>query len=400
MRHFHEHVNACAQLLPCTLILSKNTAILWLVDEKMEKIEENGLNSAITGRWVDYTSDPNFSYFDDGLFRFLEESLGCLWFQLKGYFRTMESEIEFSKFTLSTVLKGLANSENLREIQAVHSLVIEIGHELDGLLFFKAMMIENLASRNNLLSGFCDTETCDQGPRIFIQLLVEGFGKQLQAHAAKSGPDDNCSVGAALIDIYAKTSQMQHEGVKPNEFTLASCLSGCSYITALESGQQLHSLTIKSGQLAHTHLAGVLVDIHMGLIEEGKMHFSSLSTVWDYSSNRAPCLYARGMQDEVTKTRALMSKWQIMKEPGCSWVQVDSQPHLLFAQDGSHPKIKEIYQQLQVLAGTLSSNLDLNDAVSNGQIRKRRRLGFLVAATRAVDLKLNTGLRSEALGAL
>ena len=38
-----------------------------------------------------FSSDPNFSYFDDGLFRFLEESLGCLWFQLKGYFRSLFS---------------------------------------------------------------------------------------------------------------------------------------------------------------------------------------------------------------------------------------------------------------------------------------------------------------------
>lgn len=77
-------------------------------------------------------------------------------------------------------------------------------------------------------------------------------------------------------------------------------------------------------------------------------HFFGLVKFMEMLSN---IFAARGMRDEVTKTRPLMSKWRIMKEPGCSWVQVDSQPHLFFAQDGSHPKTKEIYQQLQVLAG-------------------------------------------------
>lgn len=164
------------------------------------------------------------------------------------------TRIRLNQFIFASLISAAASLGDNHYGESIHACVCKYGFESDILIsnafvtmymktqsvengwqFFKAMMIENLASRNNLLSGFCDTETCDQGPRIFIQLLVEGFepkmytfisilkfcasssyvgfGKQLQAHAAKSGPDDNCSVGAALIDIYAKTRCLEDADV-------------------------------------------------------------------------------------------------------------------------------------------------------------------------------------------
>ena len=164
------------------------------------------------------------------------------------------TRIRLNQFIFASLISAAASLGDNHYGESIHACVCKYGFKSDILIsnafvtmymktqsvengwqFFKAMMIENLASRNNLLSGFCDTETCDQGPRIFIQLLVEGFepnmytfisilkfcasssyvgfGKQLQAHAAKSGPDDNCSVGAALIDIYAKTRCLEDADV-------------------------------------------------------------------------------------------------------------------------------------------------------------------------------------------
>ncbi|KAL5768665.1 hypothetical protein ACOSQ2_015448 [Xanthoceras sorbifolium] len=54
--------------------------------------------------------------------------------------------------------------------------------------------------------------------------------------------------------------------------------------------------------------------------------------------------------DDVARVRTLMSKQGIKKRPGCSWLVVDDNVHLFFAQDNSHPKIKEINLELQRLA--------------------------------------------------
>ncbi|KAI3956910.1 hypothetical protein MKX01_000944 [Papaver californicum] len=111
-----------------------------------------------------------------------------------------ESDIRFSKFTLSSVLKGCASLGNAREGQIVHTLAIKIGTELDGIL---------------------------------ISSLVDMYSKCGLAEAAQKA-----SQGEKALECFR---QMQREGVNPNEFTLATCLRGCSTISALESGRQLHS---------------------------------------------------------------------------------------------------------------------------------------------------------------
>lgn len=181
----------------------------------------------------------------------------------------------------------------------------------------------------------------NQDPRTFYQMLVEGFrpnmytfisvlrscsslldidfGKQVHAQVLKNNLDGNEYVGTALVDMYAKCSCMEEsymvfasligrdvftwtvmitgyvqtdqaekaikffnlmrqEGIKPNEFTVAGCLSGCSQITATESGMQLHSLAIKSGLLPDMYVSSTLVDMYAkcGCIEDAETIFKGL----------------------------------------------------------------------------------------------------------------------------
>ncbi|KAK6941402.1 Pentatricopeptide repeat [Dillenia turbinata] len=596
----------------------------------------------------------------------------------KLFCRMTESEMRYSMFTLSTVLKGYANSGNLREGKSVHSLAIKIGCELDqflscslldmyskcgeaddavkvfvrikdpdivawtamitclnqqgrnskaAMLFsllrqkglkpnhftltslvsaatelsdprfgesvhacifkygfdsinaicnslitmymklglvqdgsrvFEALTERDLVSWNALLSGFHDNENCDQGPRIFIQMLEEGlkpnmysfisilrsssslhyveFGKQVHAEVIKNSLDCDCLVGTALLDMYAKSrcfnyaevvfnrlnerdvfswtviircfaqsdqgekaiagfKYMQREGVKPNEFTLASCLSCCSSLAALENGRQLHSWAIKAGHFCDMVVASALLDMYgkcgciedaeslfkdstsrdtiswntiicgyaqnghevkaleaframldadclpdevtftgvlsacgnMGLVEEGKYFFNSLAEIhgikptmvhyacmvnilgragkfdelesfidnmeeipdaliWqsvlgackmhgnvELGEKAAEKLFelepeidsnyismsnifaAAGQWDNVANVRALMSSQGVKKEPGCSWVEVDSQINVFLAQDSSHPMIEEIHHKVKEMDQILAS---------------------------------------------
>ncbi|XP_057960743.1 pentatricopeptide repeat-containing protein At3g24000, mitochondrial-like [Malania oleifera] len=215
-------------------------------------------------------------------------------------------------------------SDNLVN-NALITMYMKIGSVQDGCLVFEAMPDPDLVSWNALLSGFHDNKTCERGPRIFNQMLLEGlrpnmytfisilrscssllnvnFGKQVHAHIIKNNLDSNTFVGTALVDMYAKGwcledanlifdrlnerdiftwtviigcyaqidqgekavkcfTQMQREGLNPNEFTLSSCLSGCSSLAALENGRQLHSLAIKAGHLGDLFVASALVDMY------------------------------------------------------------------------------------------------------------------------------------------
>ncbi|XP_065877866.1 pentatricopeptide repeat-containing protein At3g24000, mitochondrial-like [Euphorbia lathyris] len=224
---------------------------------------------------------------------------------------------------------------------ALITMYMKGGLVQDGIRVFESMKIRDLVSWNALLSGFHDFEKCDEGFRIFCKMLTEGlipnmytfvsvlrscttllnvyFGKQVHAHIIKYSLDANDFVGTALIDMYAKTKcvedadvafhrltdrdvftwtviisghaqteqaekavkylgQMLREGIKPNEFTLASGLSGCSRMATLGNGQQLHCLTVKSGHHSDVFVASALVDMYgkCGCLEDAEALFNGL----------------------------------------------------------------------------------------------------------------------------
>ncbi|CAL0300628.1 unnamed protein product [Lupinus luteus] len=246
----------------------------------------------------------------------------------------------------------------------------------DGARVFEALTRPDIVSWNNLLSGFHDYGSCESGPKTFYQMLVEGFrpnmytfisvlrscsslldivfGKQVHAQILKNNLDGNEYVGTALVDMYAKcrcmeeshktfarlmsrdvftwtimitgyaqTGQaensikffnlMQQEGVKPNEFTVAGCLRGCSQITVAESGMQLHSMAIKSGLLPDMYVSSALIDMYAkcGCIEDAETIFKGSvrqdTVVW----NTMICGFSmHGWADKALQT------FQSMKDEG------------------------------------------------------------------------------------
>ncbi|VVA10391.1 PREDICTED: pentatricopeptide [Prunus dulcis] len=436
---------------------------------------------------------------------------------------------------------------------ALVTMYMKVGSVQKGWHAFNQMPVLDTASWNFLLCGIYDSENCDHGPNVFKEMLAQGFkpdtytyisilrccsslltvffAKQVHTHIIKSGLNANRFVATVLIGMYSKGrslddadvilnelmerdlftwtvlisgcaqtnqgekavksfNQMQRQGVKPNNFTFSSCLSACSSSAILESGQQLHSLALKSGQSNDTYVSCALVAMyaqcrciedaekifkgldsrnrvswntiicgysqhgqgkkaleafqimldegvppdevtfigvlsacsHMGLIDQGKMHFNSLSKeygltlsiehcacmvnifsragkfneverfVGEWKLTESPLIWetvlwackmhgnvefgeraaqklfelepemgfnyillshiyaANGQWDDVARVRALMRSRKITKAPGCSWLEFNAQAHVFFAQDRTHPMIREIYSQLERLA--------------------------------------------------
>ncbi|KAG9440671.1 hypothetical protein H6P81_020836 [Aristolochia fimbriata] len=53
-----------------------------------------------------------------------------------------------------------------------------------------------------------------------------------------------------------------------------------------------------------------------------------------------------GRWDEVATVRKLMKERGVRKKPGCSWIEVKKEIHVFVADDGSHPRIKEVHEFL------------------------------------------------------
>ncbi|XP_057968569.1 putative pentatricopeptide repeat-containing protein At3g01580 [Malania oleifera] len=246
---------------------------------------------------------------------------------------------------------------------AIITMYMKIGSVPNGWQAFKSIRDPDLTSWNALLSGFNENGTCEHGMSIFRQMLGEGFtpdaytfvgilgscssdsnisfGKQVHAHVFKNSLDNNVFVGTALIDMYAKSrcleeanvifnrlserdiyswtaiiagyaqavqgdkaikcfSQMHREGMKPNEFTVSSCLSGCASLATLKNGQQIHSFATKAGLSSYTYVASALVDMYWKCrcIEDAETVFKGMVSRSIVLWNTIICGYSQHGQGE------------------------------------------------------------------------------------------------------
>ncbi|PIN12622.1 hypothetical protein CDL12_14775 [Handroanthus impetiginosus] len=286
------------------------------------------------------------------------------------------SNVRPNQFTFSSLVSAATDLGDLRYGQSIHACAYKFGIESDDLVsnaligmymkfrlnydgyrIFSKMTNRDVVSWNAFLSGFHD-DTCNQGIRIFNQMITEGFkpnmytfistlrscssslniefGKQVHSHIIKDSFVNHGYVGTALIDMYAKCgcmedvetifsrlnerdvftwtviisgysqtnqgekaahyfNQMRREGVIPNDFTLASCLRGCSGIASLENGRQLHSLAIKAGQSNDVFVASSLVDMYgkCGCIDDAEALFNVVESHDTVLWNTIICGYSQ-----------------------------------------------------------------------------------------------------------
>ncbi|KAK7343845.1 hypothetical protein VNO77_12911 [Canavalia gladiata] len=259
---------------------------------------------------------------------------------------------------------------------ALIRMYMKLGCVHDGSCVFEAITGPDLVSWNALLSGFHDYDFCESGPRTYYQMIGEGFspneytfvsvlrscsslldidfGRQVHAQVLKNNLYGNDHVVTALVDMYAKcrcmeescvafsslisrnvftwtvmitgyaqTNQaekaikffnlMRQEGIKPNEFTVAGCLCGCSQITATGSGMQLHSMAIKSGLLPDIYVSSALIDMYAkcGCIEDAETIFKGLVRCDTVLWNTMICGFSlHGHGDKALET------FQAMKDEG------------------------------------------------------------------------------------
>ncbi|KAM0932546.1 putative tetratricopeptide-like helical domain superfamily, DYW domain-containing protein [Dioscorea sansibarensis] len=240
---------------------------------------------------------------------------------------------------------------------AVMHMYMKNGAVQDGWILFNELMDTDTISWNTLLSGFHSGPNCEEGLRIFRQMLIENFtpnkytfisilrsctslmagsyGTQIHAHILKNGLDGDSFVGTALVDMYTSCSltenallvfdrmkerdvfswtliitayakaeqgeealrtckRMQQEGVSPNEFILASCLRACSNLAALDTGRQLHSQTIKSGH-SDAYVSTALTDMYIkcGCINDAEAVFDGSTSRDIVSWNTMICGFSQ-----------------------------------------------------------------------------------------------------------
>lgn len=236
------------------------------------------------------------------------------------------------------------------------SMYMKIGSPYDDLQVFDGMREKDSISCNIILlesQGFqLFHQMLSVGVKLDVSTLVSAikccsglkdvsFGRQIHVHVVKYNVSSNKFVGTTLIDMYAKSRcldeavlafrlltdkdvltwtaiisglmqcdqveegfnyfmSMQQEGIRPNENTLATCLSGSSRIASLTSGKLLHSMATKGGHLLDVFIINGIINMYgkCGSIEDAEALFEGSKshdlTLW----NSIICLYSYHYQGQ------------------------------------------------------------------------------------------------------
>ncbi|KAK3218152.1 hypothetical protein Dsin_012122 [Dipteronia sinensis] len=235
-------------------------------------------------------------------------------------------------------------------------------------------------------------------------LLNSYVGEQVYTHAVKRGLGLVNIVGNSLISMYSRSDT----GIVVSAYTYASLLNGASSIGAIGKGEKIHDRTLKSGFASNYCVCNALISMYsrFGNIEAAFQIFKEMSDrnlicwtsmITGFTKHglaaraleifldmlRAACrvhsdteleehaakmileqdpndpaayillsnLYASaGQWKDVADIRRSMKERNLMKEAGCSWIEVENVVHKFHVGETSHPQAREIYGELDQLA--------------------------------------------------
>ncbi|KAK4266648.1 hypothetical protein QN277_027538 [Acacia crassicarpa] len=216
-------------------------------------------------------------------------------------------------------------SSEMYVCNALISLYSRKGNLISAEQIFKDMFQRDGVSYNSLISGLAQQGYGDRALDLFRKMHLDCLkpdrvtvasllsacasvgdllkGRQLHSYAVKAGMSSDIILEGSLLDLYVKCSDIEsaHEfflttetenvvlwnmmlvaygqldnliesfevfrqllikGIEPNQFTYPSILRTCTSLGALELGEQIHTLALKTGFQFNVYVSSVLIDMY------------------------------------------------------------------------------------------------------------------------------------------
>ncbi|KAL6626173.1 hypothetical protein ACP70R_029899 [Stipagrostis hirtigluma subsp. patula] len=289
---------------------------------------------------------------------------------LKLYARMDKEGIMPSYLTVTSVLRACASLAALDAGKQLHVQILKYGFGLggsvgsalstmyskcgyleDGMVVFRSMPDRDVIAWNSIISGFSQ---------------------------------NGCGNGA--LDLF---EEMKLEGTAPDQITFINVLCACSHMGLVDRGWiYFRSMTKEYGLTPRLDHYACMVDIlsRAGLLKEAKDFIESITIdhgtcLWrivlgacrslrdfDVGAYAGERLMELGTEDssayillsniyasqrkwnDVERVRHLMRLRGVSKDPGCSWVELNSQVHVFVVGEQQHPESETINAELIRLA--------------------------------------------------
>ncbi|KAL8550774.1 hypothetical protein ACS0TY_000015 [Phlomoides rotata] len=291
-------------------------------------------------------------------------------FELFNQIESSSSSVGVDAFTFASLLSGAASVGAVGKGEQLHARLLKAGFE------------SNVCISNALISMYTRCGDIEAGFRVFNEMedrnviswtsIITGFAKHGYAKRA--------------LQLF---NQMLDSGIEPNEVTYIAVLSACSHAGLIDEGwRHFESMHKEHGIRPRMDHYACMVDVlgRSGYLNKAlefihSMPFTADALVWrtllsaccvhgdtELGKHAAEMileqdpndpaahvllsnLYAsKGQWEDVMKTRKGMKERSLLKEAGCSWIEIGNKVHKFHVGDTKHSKASEIYDELERLA--------------------------------------------------
>ncbi|CAN0901141.1 Pentatricopeptide repeat-containing protein At1g06143 [Linum grandiflorum] len=136
---------------------------------------------------------------------------------------------------------------------------------------FDRMPERNIATWNTMLDGYARLKDVESAERLFSQMLA----KDVISWTTMI----NCySQNEKFREAIGVFSEMINNGISPDEVTLASVISACAHLGALELGKEMHLYVMQNGFVVDVYIGSALIDMYAkcGCLERSLLVFYKL----------------------------------------------------------------------------------------------------------------------------
>ncbi|CAK9139295.1 unnamed protein product [Ilex paraguariensis] len=293
-----------------------------------------------------------------------------------GLFRLLKREAVWpTHYTYGNLLNACANLSDLKIGRQAHTHVLKHG------LRFEYGPEPDIFVGNSLIDMYMKCGSVKDGSQVFAKMIDRDWvsWNAMIVGYAQNGHE---------IEALGMFREMLVCGEKPDHVTMIGVLCACSHGGLVEEGRHFFlSMSKEHGLEPLKDHYTCMVDLlgRAGCLDEAKNLIKSMpmqpdGVVWGSllaackihgdielgkfvaeqlleidPGNSGPYVLLSNMYAELRKwkdvirVRKLMRQRGIIKQPGCSWIEIQSQMHVFMVKDKRHPQKKEIYQLLKTL---------------------------------------------------
>eukprot|EP00257_Ricinus_communis_P015787 XP_015573767.1 pentatricopeptide repeat-containing protein At2g13600 [Ricinus communis] len=293
-------------------------------------------------------------------------------------------------YTFGNLLNACANLADLQLGRQAHAHVLKHGFR------FQYGEESDVFVGNALIDMYMKCGSVEEGCRIFENMVERDY---VSWNAMIVGYAQN-GYGMEALGLFRK---MLASGEKPDHVTMIGALCACSHAGLVQEGRKhFSSMTEEYGLVPSKDHYTCMVDLlgRAGCLNEAKDLIETMSVqpdavVWgsllgackvhhnitlgEYVAeklleidpmNSGPYvllsnMYAElGRWKDVLRVRKLMKHRGVIKQPGCSWIEILGHVHIFMVKDKRHHQRKEIYLLLKMLTEQMRRAgyvLDAND---------------------------------------